>query len=95
MSVVVSAPVIDLLLVEDDEIDREAIRRHLGQEHQVYEVATGQEALQLCREVRPDCVLLDYRLPDGDGLALLPFSTERLSLSLSRRPWKTRKSLSK
>jgi signal transduction histidine kinase len=77
MSVVVSAPVIDLLLVEDDEIDREAIRRHLGQEHQVHEVATGQEALQLCREVRPDCVLLDYRLPDGDGLALLPFFTER------------------
>jgi signal transduction histidine kinase len=72
-----SAIVIDLLLVEDDEIDREAIRRHLGQEYQVYEVATGQDALRLCNELRPDCVLLDYRLPDGDGLALLPFFTER------------------
>lgn len=64
--------VIDLLLVEDDEIDREAIRRHLGAEYRVHEVATGQEALKLCEEMRPDCVLLDYRLPDGDGLALLP-----------------------
>lgn len=72
-----SAPVIDLLLVEDDEIDREAIRRHLGQEYQVHEVTTGQEALRLCNELRPDCILLDYRLPDGDGLALLPIFTER------------------
>ncbi len=72
-----SATVIDLLLVEDDEIDREAIRRHLGQEYQVYEVSTGQDALRFCNELRPDCVLLDYRLPDGDGLALLPFFTER------------------
>lgn len=72
-----SATLIDLLLVEDDEIDREAIRRHLGQEYQVYEVATGQEALRFCTERRPACVLLDYRLPDGDGLALLPFFTER------------------
>lgn len=77
MSAPVSATVIDLLLVEDDEIDREAIRRHLGHEYQVHEVATGQEALQLCNELRPDCVLLDYRLPDGDGLALLPILTAR------------------
>lgn len=72
-----SVTVIDLLLIEDDEIDREAIRRHLGLEYQVHEVATGQEALQLCQELRPDCVLLDYRLPDGDGLALLPIFIAR------------------
>ncbi|MBX3011451.1 MAG: response regulator [Caldilineaceae bacterium] len=64
--------VIDLLLVEDDEVDREAIRRHLTNEYRVHEVATGREALQLCQKLRPDCVLLDYRLPDGEGLSLLP-----------------------
>ena len=68
---------IDLLLVEDDEVDREAIRRHLGAEYRVYEVATGQEALKLCQKLRPDCVLLDYRLPDGDGVSLLPVFLER------------------
>lgn len=67
-----ASPVIDLLLVEDDEIDREAIRRHLGAEYRVHEAATGQEALQWCQGLRPDCILLDYRLPDGDGIALLP-----------------------
>ncbi len=72
-----AAPLIELLLVEDDEIDREAIRRHLGSEYRVYEVATGQEALNLCKGHRPDCVLLDYRLPDGDGLSLLPTFLER------------------
>jgi signal transduction histidine kinase len=70
-------PRINLLLVEDDEVDREAIRRHLGLEYEVHEVATGQEALQLCQELHPDCVLLDYRLPDGDGLDLLPIFLER------------------
>lgn len=72
-----TSPVIDLLLVEDDEVDREAIRRHLGTEYRVHEVATGQEALKLCQELRPNCVLLDYRLPDGDGVSLLPVFLER------------------
>jgi len=70
-------PLIDLLLVEDDEIDREAIRRHLGAEYRVHEAATGQEALHHCKARRPSCVLLDYRLPDGDGLALMPTFLER------------------
>lgn len=72
-----TSPVMDLLLVEDDEVDREAIRRHLGAEYRVHEVATGQEALKLCQELRPACVLLDYRLPDGDGVSLLPVFQER------------------
>jgi len=71
------SPVIELLLVEDDEVDREVIRRHLGAEYKVHEVTTGQEAIRLCKEMRPDCVLLDYRLPDGDGLILLPTFLER------------------
>lgn len=72
-----TSPVIDLLLVEDDEVDREAIRRHLGAEYRVHEVSTGQEALKLCQQLRPTCVLLDYRLPDGDGVSLLPVFLDR------------------
>lgn len=72
-----ASSIIDLLLVEDDEIDREAIRRHLSNEYKVYEVSTGQEALKLCRGLHPHCVLLDYRLPDGDGIALLPTFLEQ------------------
>ncbi len=33
---------------------------------------TGQDAIDLARELRPDVVLLDLSLPDMDGLAALP-----------------------
>lgn len=62
---------INLLLVDDDSIDREAVCRLLSSNYQVWQAATGQVALIQVQKVRPDCVLLDYRLPDVEGLALL------------------------
>jgi two-component system nitrate/nitrite response regulator NarL len=32
------------------------------------EAATGREAVQLAQRLRPDVVLMDIRMPDGDGL---------------------------
>lgn len=63
---------IHLLLVEDDEIDREAIGRLLQDRYIIHQAPTGQAALRLLDEVRPNCVLLDYRLPDVDGSQLIP-----------------------
>lgn len=68
-------PKILLLLVDDDEIDRELVCRLLSSEYSVREAATAQEALATIDGFRADCVLLDYRLPDMDGLQLLPFLT--------------------
>jgi CheY-like chemotaxis protein len=66
-------PQIRVLLVEDDLVDRMACRRALGQtgEFVLYEVETGEEGLQLARALGPDCVLLDYHLPDMTGLEFL------------------------
>lgn len=61
-----------LLLVEDDEIDREAVRRLLGAGYVVVDVATGHDALKEVASTPPDAVLLDFRLPDMEGLDLVP-----------------------
>lgn len=61
-----------LLLVEDDEIDREAVRRLLGAGYVVKDVATGKEALEEIAASPPDAVLLDFRLPDMEGIELVP-----------------------
>ena len=37
----------------------------------ISEAATGMEGLALCRSTLPDCVLLDYKLPDMTGLEFL------------------------
>ena len=66
---------IELLLVDDDEIDRELVCRLLSSEYAVSEAATAEEALAAVERYRPDCVLLDYRLPDMDGLQMLPLLT--------------------
>lgn len=60
-----------VLIVDDDEVCREEIYRLLGTSFQFYEAATGSEALQTLTTQQVDCVLLDYRLPDSDGVNLL------------------------
>lgn len=63
---------IKLLLVEDDEIDREAVRRLLGAGYEVTYVATGKAAMEQIATSPQDAVLLDFRLPDMDGIELVP-----------------------
>lgn len=64
-----------VLLVDDCETDRLAVRRFLNQDdHSVYhmvEFATGAAALTWCQEHTADVILLDYVLPDLDGLEFL------------------------
>lgn len=61
-----------IIVVEDDVQIRNFITYTLEQEnYQVFEAATGQEALNQCVEQNPDLMLLDLGLPDIDGMAVL------------------------
>ena len=68
-----------VLLVDDDDHFRSAHERLLNlfrvrQGDQAFHargVASGQEALDVLAKERIDCVLLDYQMPDGDGVLWL------------------------
>lgn len=68
-------PQIRVLIVEDDLVDRMACCRALAQdpdyEFVLFEAETGRQGLQLAHAQKPDCVLLDYHLPDLNGLEFL------------------------
>lgn len=65
-----SRPVIRIVIVDDHEMVRNALAAVMADEPGVEVVGTGgtiDEALDIASKMRPDVVLMDYRLPDGDG----------------------------
>jgi DNA-binding response OmpR family regulator len=61
-----------LLIVEDQPVLLDAVRRGLAAEgFDVICAATGAEGIELCASAKPDAIILDLMLPDGDGLLLL------------------------
>jgi DNA-binding NarL/FixJ family response regulator len=64
---------IRLLIADDHEVVRSGLKTLLsGTEIDVVgEAANGTEALRLAAETKPDVILLDIRMPDGDGLTAL------------------------
>jgi signal transduction histidine kinase len=65
-------PLTDVLVVDDNELDRELVRRLLPRGTPVRDAATAAEARAHLGRAVPDLVLLDNRLPDADGVDLLP-----------------------
>ncbi len=78
MTVNIASDVLRILIVDDSVEDRELIRRLLiagcKRKYEFIESATGAECLRLCLETGqapPDCVLVNYHLPDYDAPQLL------------------------
>ena len=63
---------ITVLVVDDDPNVRRFLRSAVGGEgHAIHEASTLRDAVAAIRHARPDVVLLDLGLPDGDGLEVL------------------------
>ncbi len=65
---------IRILLADDEELVRTGLRMILRSEPDleiVGEAVNGEDALRKVSELAPDVLLLDLRMPDGDGLAVL------------------------
>jgi len=61
-----------LLIVDDSEADRRLFRilieESFGSKLEFWGEETGAKGLEICRAVAPDCILIDYKLPDMTGL---------------------------
>ena len=61
-----------IIIADDHPLFRSAVK-HTLEEHSdlevVGEAANGSQALELCRRLRPELVLMDLRMPEMDGIA--------------------------
>ncbi|HEX5041642.1 MAG TPA: sigma-54 dependent transcriptional regulator [Candidatus Polarisedimenticolaceae bacterium] len=61
-----------ILIIEDEKLIRMTLRERLSREgYQVLEAGGGEEGLRSLDEEEADLVLLDYKLPDTDGVEVL------------------------
>jgi DNA-binding NarL/FixJ family response regulator len=76
---------IRVVVADDQQIVREGFAALLATQPDIEvvgEAADGQEALRLCRQQRPDLVLMDVRMPVMDGIE----TTRRLAADGDRAP---------
>ena len=80
-----SSSPIRIVLADDERMVRTALRAILSAEPGltvVGEAANGAEAVSVTREMRPDVVLMDVRMPEMDGIR----ATERILATLAEPP---------
>jgi two-component system, HptB-dependent secretion and biofilm response regulator len=71
-----------ILIVDGDETFRESLRTFIkGLGHEVFEAATGPEAIEKATTVHPDLIIMDVRLPGMTGDEV----TRQLKKKLSTR----------
>ncbi|MFF2849218.1 response regulator [Streptomyces sp. NPDC058001] len=80
-----AAPVVRVVVADDERMVRTALRVILDAEDDltvVGEAASGAEAVAVARELRPDVVLMDVRMPEIDGIR----ATEHILRTLADPP---------
>ncbi|MEU2715751.1 response regulator transcription factor [Streptomyces sp. NPDC007205] len=78
-------PALRIVLADDEHMVRTALRAILSAEpglEVVGEATTGAEAVSVVRQLRPDVVLMDVRMPEVDGIR----ATEQIVATMERPP---------
>ncbi len=64
-----------ILIVDDSEVDRDTYRRYLEHdrttEFDIHVACYASEGLEFCQTTWPDAILLDFLLPDRNGIAFI------------------------
>jgi CheY-like chemotaxis protein len=60
-----------VLIIDDEDMMVRVLKRQLANDYEVSTARSKSEALEYCRDTRPDCVLVDWFLPDVQGPELI------------------------
>jgi len=60
-----------ILLVDDDQAVLRLLAAALGRDYELVYASDAVTAISVARRERPDLILLDYRLPGGDGSVVI------------------------
>jgi PAS domain S-box-containing protein len=78
-----------ILIVDDDENDRLLCRHYIECEpensYRILEAETLKQGLELWRSQKPDAVLVDIRLPDSNGIALVETIRDDIKSTASKQ----------
>lgn len=66
-----------LLIIDDSEVDRARTHHFLDGKYELHEASSGKDGLEKVQSMNFSCVLLEQRLPDMEGLDLIPQLVQR------------------
>ncbi len=71
-----------ILVIDDEGVWHKLIKRFLGEAgYRVYNAATCAEGIKLAGVHKPDCIVLDFHLTDGDAVSVCSLLRENEGIS--------------